>query len=104
MAFDCYFSSAKNVNYIHGKTVTRGNPPGYVGDLKTNRKLETSGRSIRADELAASIDPPGRKEYRYRGQRQWYFTTTVRVPQVMHPVRILACGETAATPVPQRCW
>lgn len=89
LAFDCYFSSAENLNYIHGKTDSQGNRRGYVGDLKTNRKLEIRGRSIRADEFAASIDPPDRKEYRYRGQRQWYFTMTVRLPQVTHPVRIL---------------
>ena len=60
LAFDCYFSSAENLNYIHGKTNWR-----------------------------TSIDPQDRKEYRYRGQRQWYFTMTVRLPQVTHPVRIL---------------
>ena len=57
--------------------------------MKTNRKLEVRGKSIRADEFAATIDRENRKELRRGDNRQWYFTTTVRLPQVKHPVRIV---------------
>jgi hypothetical protein len=87
--FDSYFSGAPNLNYIHSKQNARGESRAYVGDLKTNRKLEVRGRSIRADAFAATIDRADRKELRRGDDRQWYFTTTVRLPQVKHPVRIV---------------
>lgn len=87
--FDSYFSSAANLNHIHGKQNERGESCAYVGDLKTNRKLEVRGKSIRADEFAATITREQRKELRRGDDRQWYYSTTVRLPQVKHPVRIL---------------
>jgi len=87
--FDSYFSSAENLNHIHGKLNILGESRAYVGDLKTNRKIEVRGRSIRIDDFAATIDSGSRKELRRGNDRQWYFTTTVRLPQVKHPVRIL---------------
>jgi hypothetical protein len=87
--FDSYFSSAENLNYIHGKQNTRGESRGYVGDMKTNRKLEVRGQSIKVNEFAATIEPCERKELRRGDNRQWYFTATVRLPQVKHPVRIV---------------
>jgi len=87
--FDSYFSGAENLNYMHGKRNARGESRAYVGDLKTNRKLEVRGRSIRADQFADTIDRESRKELRRGDARQWYFTTTVRLPQVKHPVRIV---------------
>jgi len=87
--FDSYFSGSENLNYMHDKRNTRGESRAYVGDLKTNRKLEVRGRSIRADQFAATIDRESRRELRRGDDRQWYFTTTVRLPQVKHPVRIV---------------
>ena len=87
--WDSYFSSAENLNYVHGKRNAQGEPRAYVGDLKANRKLEMRGRSIRVDELATSIERDRRREIRRGDERQWYFTTTVRLPQVSHPVRIV---------------
>jgi hypothetical protein len=88
-AFDSYFSSAENLNHVHGKLDQRGDPRAYVGDLKSNRKLEVRGQAIRADEWAASIPREERRELRRGDERQWYFTATVRLPQVKHPVRIV---------------
>jgi DDE superfamily endonuclease len=88
-AFDSYFSSAQNLNHIHGKLDASGDPRAYVGDLKTNRKLEVRGKSIRADELAASIPREERRELRRGDERQWHYTAAVRLPQVKHPVRII---------------
>jgi DDE superfamily endonuclease len=86
---DCYFTSAEILNHIHSQTDRFGRPRGYVGDLKTNRKLEWRGGTIKASELAASIPAEDRKELRIGDQRQWYFTVTVRIPEVNHRVRIV---------------
>ena len=87
--FDSYFSGAPNLNHIHEQKNQRGESRAYVGDLKTNRKLEVRGKSIRADEFAASIPREQRRELRRGDARQWFYTTTVRLPQVKHPVRIV---------------
>jgi hypothetical protein len=86
---DSYFTSAEVLNHIHGKTDRSGQPRGYVGDLKTNRKLEWKGRILKASELAASIPAADRKEMRIGDRRQWYLTVTVRIPGVNHKVRIV---------------
>jgi hypothetical protein len=87
--FDSYFSSAENLNHLHSQQSAQGESRAYVGDLKTNRKIEVRGRSIRVDEFAATIAREDRQELRRGDERQWYFTTTVRLPQVKHPVRIV---------------
>jgi DDE superfamily endonuclease len=88
-AMDCYFTNAEVLNHIHGQTDRFGRPRGYVGDLKTNRKLQWKGRILKARELAASIPAADRKELRIGDQRQWSFTVTVRIPGVNHKVRIV---------------
>jgi hypothetical protein len=88
-AMDCYFTGAEVLNHIHGKTDRLGRPRGYVGDLKTDRKLEFKGRIVKANELAASIAAADRKEMRIGDRRQWSFTVTVRIPEVDHKVRIV---------------
>ncbi len=86
---DSYFTSAEVLNHIHGKTDRSGRPRAYVGDLKTNRKLEYKGGIVKASDLAASIPAADRKEMRIGDRRQWYFTVTVRIPEVNHKVRIV---------------
>lgn len=88
-AFDTYFTNAPILNHIHGKQLANGQPRGYVGSLKFNRKVEYQGRVLKASELAASIAPEVRKPLRTGGQRQWYFTCTLRIPEVHHKVRLL---------------
>ena len=88
-SMDCYFTGAEVLNHIHGQQDRFGRPRGYVGDLKTNRKLEWQGRILKASELAASIPAADRKEMRIGDRRQWYFTVTVRIPEVKHKVRIV---------------
>ncbi len=87
--FDSFFSGVENLNHIHDQKNERGESRAYVADLKINRKLEVRGKSIRVDDFAASITREQRREHRRGDARQWYFTTTVRLPQVKHPVRIL---------------
>jgi len=88
-AMDSYFTCAEILNHIDGKQDRWGRPRGYVGDLKSNRKLEWKGRIIKANDLAASIAASDRKEMRIGERRQWYFTVTVRIPDVKHKVRIV---------------
>src|SRR3954469_22425548 len=88
-ALDCYFTCAEILNHIHQKKDRFGCSRGYVGDLKTNRKLEWKGQVLKASELAASIPAEDRKELRIGDQRQWYFTVTVWIPGVTHKVRIV---------------
>lgn len=87
--FDSYFSSAANLNHVHEHKNSHGESRAYVGALKTNRNLEVRGRSVRVDVWAAEISREHRRELRRGDDRQWYYTTTVRLPQVKHPVRIV---------------
>jgi hypothetical protein len=88
-AFDSYFTNAPILNHIHGKQLANGQPRGYVGSLKFNRKLEYQGRTLKASALAATLAPALRKPLREGEQRQWYFTCTLRLPDVKHKVRIV---------------
>jgi hypothetical protein len=88
-AMDSYFTNAPILNYIHGKPLTDGRPRGYVGSLKFNRKLEYRGRTVKASELAAQIVPELRKSLTEGDKQQWYFTCTLRIPDVQHKVRIV---------------
>jgi hypothetical protein len=88
-AFDSYFTNAEILNHIHDKKDQSGRSRGYVGDLKANRKLEWRGQIVKASDLAASIPAADRKEMRIDDRRQWYFTVTVRIPDVKHKVRIV---------------
>src|SRR3954452_2778548 len=56
-AMDCYFTCAEILNHIHSQADRFGRPRGYVGDLKTNRKVEWKGSTLKASELARSIPP-----------------------------------------------
>ena len=87
--WDSYFSSVDNLNHVHAKRDRFGQPCGYVGDLKMNRKIWYRGKEIKAEELAALIAPESRKELRRGDKRQWYFTCTIHIPKVNHKVRIL---------------
>jgi len=87
--FDSYFTNAENLNHVHAKKDKFDRPRGYVGDLKFNRKIQWKGKEQKAEEFAASIPPSSRKEIRRGDKRQWYFTCTIRIPNVKHKVRIV---------------
>ena len=88
-AFDSYFTNAPCLNHIHDKKDRFGRPRGYVGDLKFNRKVWWKGYELKAEEMAAEIDPDSRKPFKRGRKQQWYFTTTIRIPNVKHKVRIV---------------
>lgn len=87
--WDSYFTNAEIQNHVHSKPDRWGRSRGYVGDVKLNRKVEWKGQVLRVDEMARQIPSADRKELRRGDQRQWYFTVTVRIPEVNHKVRIL---------------
>jgi DDE superfamily endonuclease len=97
---DCYFTNAEVLNHIHGRTDRFGRPRGYVGDLKSNRKVEWKGRTLKVSELAAQIPTADRKELRIGDDRQWYFTVTLRIPDVQHKVRIVILWRYRNDPQP----
>jgi hypothetical protein len=76
---DRYFTCAEILNHIHGQTDRFGRRRGYVGDLKTNRKLEWKGQTIKASDLAASIPPE------YRSQQIGIGNPTRPPPTAWHP-------------------
>jgi hypothetical protein len=82
-AFDCYFTNAENLNHINSKNRT------YVGDLKFNRKIWVDGREIKASDFAQTITSDMRKPVTIGDNKQWYFTKSIRIPGVNHPVRIV---------------
>ena len=88
-AMDSYFTNAPILNYIHSKQLGDGRPRGYVGSLKFNRKLVYRGRTLKASALAALIGPGLRKPLRAGDKQQWYFTCTLRIPDVQHKVRVV---------------
>lgn len=87
--FDSYFSSAANLNHIHSKQDRHGQARAYIGDLKFNRKIGFKGKEIKAEDFAGTIPRVDRKELRRGDKRQWYFTCSVRLPNVNHKVRIV---------------
>jgi hypothetical protein len=87
--FDSYFTSAEVLNCVHRQQVGDGRQRGYVGDLKSNRKVIWKGRELRVDALAASIPSADRKKLHRGDQWQWYFTVSLDIPGVKHRVRIV---------------
>lgn len=81
--FDCYFTHVDFLNHIEGQGRS------YVGDLKFNRKVLFQGHEMLASEVAARIAPESRKPIDWAGKRQWYFTKTIQIPRLEHPVRLL---------------
>jgi DDE superfamily endonuclease len=100
--FDSFFTSAANLNYIHSKQDRFGRPRGYVADLKINRKIHYRGKEWRVDEFAASIDREARKAIRRGDERQWYFTCTIRIPNVNHKVRVLIIWQNRRDKTPRK--
>lgn len=92
--FDCWFTHAANLNHIHG------HDRGYVGDLKFNRKVIFRGQSLKAQDVAALIKPADRKPVVVDGEKQWFFTKSVRIDGVDHRVRLVILWErwNSATP------
>lgn len=81
--FDSYFTHAELLNHIHDRKRV------YVGDLKTNRILVVAGQAIKAKEWAKTIPPSARTRITINGVTQYWFTKTIHIPKVTHPVRLV---------------
>jgi DDE superfamily endonuclease len=81
--FDSYFTSAKILNHIQSRQRA------YVGDLKLNRKVVYAGREQKLQEVARQIPWEAKKPVRMGSTRYWYFSRQMRIPDVMHPVRMV---------------
>ena len=81
--FDSWFTHKDNLNHING--LKRN----YVGDIKFNRKILFRGKELKVQDLASQIEPKDRKLVKIGKSRQWYFTVSIRIPEVDHKVRIV---------------
>jgi len=100
--FDSYFTNAESLNYIHAKKDKFGRPRGYVGDLKFNRNIEYRGKLQKAEQFAQSIPSTDKKALRQGDKRQWYFTCTIRIPEVNHKVRIVFLWDKRRDETPKK--
>lgn len=81
--FDSFFSNGPIMNYIqrHGR--------GYIGNLKFNRVIEVSGQHTTVSAWTKTLRPLMQTKFTVGDHTQWYFTKTVRISNVNHPVRLL---------------
>lgn len=97
IVFDSYFTNAEIVNHVHAKQ------RGYVGDLKANRKIIVEGREWKvSDWITRQLLPSCRKKITVAGQTQWYFTKSIRLPTVNHPVRIVVLWASERAEKPRK--
>lgn len=87
--FDSYFANGPIMNHIqrHGR--------GYIGDLKFNRVITVSGQELTVSAWIRTLRPLMRTKFTVGDHTQWYFTKTVRIPKVNHPVRLLVLWSSA---------
>ena len=91
-AFDSYFANGPIMNHIQ-----RHNR-GYIGDLKFNRVISVGGQELTVRAWTKTLWPLMRTKFTVGGRTQWYFTKTVRIPKVNHPVRLLVLWSSAEAP------
>lgn len=96
IVFDSWFTHAANLDYIHARRRS------YVGDLKFNRRLIVAGQEIKADAFAATIPPSDRKPVTIGEHKQWYFTKTVKIPDLDHKVRIVILWKERSSESPSK--
>jgi DDE superfamily endonuclease len=93
--FDSYFTNAEILNHLHrtGRA--------YVGDLKAKGKIIVSRQErVLNDWIASELGPACCRKITVDGTTQWYFTKSMRLPSLNHPVRIVVlwAEERAAKP------
>ena len=94
--FDSYFTNAPIMNHLHAKQRS------YVGDLKANRLIVVSGVEQTASEWVKTLTPLLRTSFTVAGYTQWYFTKSICLPKVNHPVRILVLWPSADATEPRK--
>jgi len=94
--FDSYFANGPIMNHIQRHS------RGYIGDLKFNRVITVSGQDMTVSAWAATLGPLVRSKFTVGNHTQWYFTKTVRIPKVNHPVRLLVLWSDADAKGPRK--
>ena len=94
--FDSYFTNAPIMNHIHSQRRT------YIGDLKANRAIVVSGQETTVSTWVKTLTPLVRTKFTVAGHTQWYFTKSIRIPKVTHPVRILVLWSSAEATEPRK--
>jgi hypothetical protein len=94
--FDSYFTNAPIMNHLHAKQ------RGYIGDLKTNRNIVVSGVEMSVSAWVKTLTPLVRTKFTVAGHTQWYFTKSVRLPRVNHPVRVLVLWSSEKADEPRK--
>ena len=94
--FDSYFTNAPIMNHIHLKGRS------YIGDLKANRTIVVSGEHSSVSAWVKTLSSVVRKKFTVGGHTQWYFTKSMRIPGVNHPVRILVLWSEADAKEPRK--
>jgi Transposase DDE domain len=94
--FDSYFTNAPIINHIHAKGRS------YIGDLKANRVIVVSGEQTSVSEWVKTLTPLVRTKFTVGGHTQWYFTKSICIPTVNHPVRILVLWSEADAAMPRK--
>jgi hypothetical protein len=94
--FDSYFTNAPIMNHLQSKERT------YIGDLKANRAIVVSGQETTVSTWVKTLTPLVRTKFTVAGHTQWYFTKSVRIPKVNHPVRILVLWSSADATEPRK--
>jgi hypothetical protein len=89
--FDSYFTSAKVLNHI------QDTQRAYVGDLKLHRQVVYAEQEQKLQDVPRPIPSEAKKPVCMGHTRSGYFSKQMRIPDVIHPVRIvLFCAS--ATP------
>lgn len=94
--FDSYFTNAPIMQHIH----TTGRA--YIGDLKMNRTMVVRGAETTVSDWTKTLTRLVRTKFTVAGHTQWYFTKSVRIPKVSHPVRVLVLWSAADAAAPRK--
>jgi hypothetical protein len=94
--FDSYFTNAPIMQHIHRQGRT------YVGDLKANRTIVVSGVECSVSDWVKTLTPLLRTKFTVGGHTQWYFTKSVRIRKLAHPVRLLVLWSEAEAAQPRK--
>ena len=94
--FDSYFTNAPILNHIHAQQRT------YIGDLKANRVIVARGQETTVSAWVKTLPLLVRTKFTLADHTQWYFTKSVRIPKVNHPVRLLVLWSSADASEPRK--
>lgn len=95
--FDSYFTNAQILNHI------QQHQRAYVGDLKANRTVTVDGKDWALSAwITKHLLSSCRRKIVVGGVEQWYFTKTIRIPKLDHPVRIVILWAEERSPTPRK--